>query len=192
MALSFKLNRSFTGDNLIQVTSQLLSLLKTNVSFTTLKETLLSHPDYPSLLSISESLDRWKVNSVGLQASPDKLEELPTPFIAYFKGQQFVTVTKVSEEAIVYLDKNDQEQMVSKEDFLKRWEEVVLLAEPGKNSGEANYKRIKRKETWHTLRIPLAFLGLLCLGWVQIGSLIVQQSPDLLYYSSIMLFQFEE
>jgi len=86
MAKSFKFNRSSTGGYLILVTSQLLSLLKTNVSFTTLKETLLSHPDYPSMLSISESLNRWKVNSMGLKVTPDKLEELPVPFIAYFKG----------------------------------------------------------------------------------------------------------
>jgi len=190
MALSFKLNRSFTGDNLIQVTSQLLSLLKTNVSFTTLKETLLSHPDYPSLLSISESLDRWKVNSVGLQASPDKLEELPTPFIAYIKGQRFITITKVMEDTITYLDKDNREQTVSKDEYLNRWEVVVLLAESGKQSGEADYKRIRRTETWHTLRIPLAFFGLFCLGWVQVGSLIVQQAPDLLYYTSVMILQF--
>jgi len=157
----------------MQVTSQLLSLLKANVSLTTLKDTLLSHPDYPSMLSISESLERWKVKSVGLKVSPDKLESLPAPFIAYFSGQRFITVTKVSENTITYLDKNNREQTYSKEVFLNQWEEVVLLAESGKESGEAEYKRIRRKETWHTLRIPLAFFGLLCLGLVQIENLIV-------------------
>jgi len=190
MALSFNIKRSLSGDNLIQVTSQLLSLLKTNVSLTTLKDTLPTHPDYPSLLSISESLARWKVKSAGLKVNPDKLESLPTPFIAYLRGQRFVTVTNVGEDTITFLDMDNQEQTYSKEDFLNRWKEVVLLAEATEESGETNYKIIRRKETWHTLRIPLAFLGLFCLGWVQIGSMIVQQSSYLLYYISVMLLQF--
>ncbi|HKJ33725.1 MAG TPA: cysteine peptidase family C39 domain-containing protein, partial [Balneolales bacterium] len=115
MASSLNLNRTSSGDNLMQVTSQLLTLLKANVSLTTLKDTLLFHPDYPSLLSISESLARWKVNTAGLKVCPDKLEKIPTPFIAYFKGQQFVTVTQVSNGTVIYLDQDNQEQMVSKD-----------------------------------------------------------------------------
>lgn len=164
MKLALVPNLSRSDDNLLRVTAQLLESLRVKVSNTTLKETLLSHPDYPSLLSISDSLKRWQVDSMALKVTPDKLEELPAPFVAFVKGQRFLTIKGVKDSKVTWINFKNEEQTESKEDFLKRWEGIALLTQAGKKSGETNYKKITQKERWKALSLPIAGLIFLLLG----------------------------
>ncbi len=181
-------NRISSEAGPIAATAQFLELLKVKVSRTTLKESLLSHPDYPSLLSITDSLGRWHLQSMGLKADPDKLDQLPVPFVAYFKmgGGQFLTVKEVTEEQVITLNNKGEEQTYTKEDFLKQWDGVSLLAKAGEESGETNYREVIRKERWAALRLPLAFLFL---GFAGIGRWVVAaggHTANLGYFTALL------
>ena len=86
------LNALFTNirENAVVATMQLLNNLKIQVTATTIAETLQEHLDYPSLLSISDALNQWGINNMCLRVDPEKLNELPVPFIAHLAKKRWV------------------------------------------------------------------------------------------------------
>ena len=88
----------------IDVLFVLLKQLCVKVTRTSIAEALQNHPDYPSLLSISDVLKQWKVNSTAIKADKNKLGELPLPFVAHLNGKQeaFITITHVHQHYVEY------------------------------------------------------------------------------------------
>jgi uncharacterized membrane protein len=125
--------------------------LKVKVTKTTLTESLLENPYYPSLYSLSNIFDRFKLNHTAFKIEKEKFNNLTPPFIAYLKnqktGKDFVLVTSVSENDVEYIDPNKKPKKAVKEDFLKNWENIVLQAEPDDKSGEKDYILNLKKET---------------------------------------------
>src|SRR5687768_11523905 len=117
-------------NNATETTLSLLRELKVPITSSKVIETLEQHPDFPSLLSISDSLEQWKVESIVLEVETETLDKLPTPFIAHTKtgGGSFVLVSTVS-DYFGYIDNKGNKKQKSKEEFIKEWNNVVLLAE---------------------------------------------------------------
>jgi len=55
----------------------------------TVNETLQNHPDWPSLLCIADSLNKWNITNVAGKMEASKIDQLPTPFIAYINNREF-------------------------------------------------------------------------------------------------------
>ncbi|MDP3394315.1 vitamin K epoxide reductase family protein [Sediminibacterium sp.] len=123
------------------IVSAFLRGLKVNVSMETINETLQSHPDYPSFLSISDSLNNWKVENLVIQTSAEKLSEIPTPFITSFKQGVFVLVLEVVENEMLIVNQNGKKGTKAKNIFLSQWTENILVAEANEFSGEINYQQ---------------------------------------------------
>ena len=58
---------------------QLIERLRIPVTAFIAIDAVESHPAYPSLLSISDSLSRWKVDNMGIQVAAENLDEMPVP-----------------------------------------------------------------------------------------------------------------
>ena len=54
-------------DNCVFVTKQLLTLLGVKSTSKYLKDKILSHPDYPSLLSISDTLEEYQIETLAVK-----------------------------------------------------------------------------------------------------------------------------
>src|SRR5436305_10093607 len=91
-------------ENPVTVTIQLLKQLKAKVTDDTVNETILNHPDYPSILSISDALNSWHVENVAIKIDSEKLNELSQPFVAFTKGGSFVLITEIENDNVFYLD----------------------------------------------------------------------------------------
>jgi uncharacterized membrane protein len=109
-----------------------LRSMKIPVSKSFLKQQLLSHPDYPSLLSITETLDGLGIENAALVVEPERLNDIPTPFLAHIvaEGGGFIAVKSV--------------QRLLKEipAFRKIWDGVVVVAwKPSKWENKENEKR---------------------------------------------------
>lgn len=140
----------------VATTIKLLDRLRVRVTKNSVNQELQQHPDYPSLFSISDTLKKWKVDNIALEVAAEKLEEIPTPFIAHtrVRGGNFLLITAVN-GTVKYLNEKGIETEKRKEDFLKEWTNTVLLAEATQQSGEKNYKDSRRQELAGNLRIPL-------------------------------------
>ena len=79
---NLKFMNQATKDNVVASTVNLISLLNVKVVTSSVKDIVLRNPNYPSLLAISESLDHWKINNEAYRVDKDKIDVLPTPFIA--------------------------------------------------------------------------------------------------------------
>ena len=145
----------------VKAAASYLRLIKVKVNSSTVNETLQNHPDWPSLLCISDCLHKWNIPNAAGKIDAAKMDELPTPFIAFTNDSEnpLTVITEVYDKTIQLLDKNyDKAVTVPKEDFIKKWNGIYLIAEPNAHSGEANYAINKRKAFINSL-IPAAALS---------------------------------
>lgn len=125
--------------------------MKIPVSKNYLNEQLQSHPDYPSLLSITETLDELGIENIAIEIPKEHLHEVPVPFFAHLYGH--------GDEFAVVKDRDDLDKQFP--DFFKRWSRVIVLAEkPAKWDHKENNEWL-RNESRKLLNI-VAFCGLLC------------------------------
>ncbi|AFK05631.1 Vitamin K epoxide reductase (plasmid) [Emticicia oligotrophica DSM 17448] len=152
-------------DNAVAATYQYLKAIGAKVTEETVEETLKNHPDYPSLLAASDALKEWKIENLAARITPEQLSELPTPFLThlYVDGGIFALVKSVKNDAVEWIHTKEGFKSDKTEDFLKKWNSVVLMAEVNTNSGERNFIENNKKETLHNLRTPTLILGILLL-----------------------------
>jgi uncharacterized membrane protein len=142
----------------VKATISFLKQLKVKVNNATVNETLQNHPDWPTLLCISDSLNKWNIPNAAGKIDTEKIDELPTPFIAYTNDREnpLFIVSKATETTIEGNNKSYKRTILeNKEDFIKKWNGVYLIAEPDVHSGEHNYEINKRKSLFKSL-IPVA------------------------------------
>lgn len=177
-----------TKSNASQVTIQLLKLFNIAVTRSTIIDTIEGHPDHPSLVSISDSLKRWKVNNMALQVNKDKLDALPVPFLAHVKEgrDSFEVVTQVDAFQVRYQSADGKIRLKEKERFMEEWSGVVLLIEPGAESGEKHFKHRHRSEMLKHIRLPFIFLSSLLLYFFFV-ILNFRQSDQLYFLSPLLL-----
>ncbi len=140
--------------------------LKAKVTWETVQIELPLHPDFPSLLSLSELLTDWKIDNTALQLNTvEQLRELPLPFIAHLRQNNgwYVLVTNVAGDAITFVDSRDGRRMTTLNEFEKQWTGVVLLAVTGEQSGEPDYETNRKHERLQKLRRPFLTIGTLFL-----------------------------
>lgn len=112
-----------------------------------------SHPNYPSLLAISDTLSFFKVKNLASRIENDDLVHLPNNFIALIKNKKLssnLTVVEKIKNGYKYLDygiivENDQPS------FLEVFQNIILLAET-----EDNFQIESKK-----INVPLLLVSLL-------------------------------
>lgn len=140
-----------------------LKLLNVKVNASTINETLQNHPDWPSVLCVSDSFNKWNIPNGAGKIEPKQIDQLPVPFIAYTNDREhpLSIVTQVADTTIQLYSKNYSKAVTtSQEEFLKNWTGIYLIAEPGKHSGEKEYEKNKRKSLINAL-IPASLFALL-------------------------------
>ncbi|GAA4421074.1 hypothetical protein GCM10023187_56740 [Nibrella viscosa] len=159
-----------TEKNAYDALAYLIQASRLPITGKSVKEQLYLHPDFPSLLSMSDVLTEWKVSNLATRIIPEQLTEIPLPAMAYLSiyGGYFAPIRKVANGQVEWLDTNRGWQSDSLAEFSRKWNQIILLIEPSENSGEANYQQRKREELLTYVRLPFVFFSLmlctLCLG----------------------------
>jgi len=139
---------------------QFIKVQNVPVTKTSALERLLSHTDEGSLLTYAETLTHYKIENAGIKIGKERLRELPTPFVAYLHehGGTFTLVKEVTDTHVNWLDTQKGWRKTHKDDFLKNWQGIALLAETTPESGEKDYAKKRKNEILNEMRIPLAIL----------------------------------
>lgn len=119
------------------------------------KDLHLSHPNYPSLYSITDTLDVLGIENMAANVPKNQLENLPDSFIASIKSgtmEGFVFVSK-SSDIITYETESDEKHSLPIDEFRDLWDGLILAVE--KNEKAADLKK-------SNLILPISF-GLLVL-----------------------------
>ena len=160
-------------ENATATLHSLLKGLRANVTRATVRQTLEQHPDFPSLLSLSEVLTDWKIDNTALQLNTtEQLREMPLPFVAHLRrnGGWYVLVTALQGDKITYTDNSKGRNTETVTEFEQKWSGVVLLAEADEQSGEADYQTNRRREVLAGLRRPFVLISALLILLLAIGS----------------------
>ncbi|RAI86796.1 cysteine peptidase family C39 domain-containing protein [Algoriphagus yeomjeoni] len=126
-------------DNCLVICKRLLESLKVPYTGKYLKEKIFTHPQYSSLLGISDTLEDYGVRSMAVKLGPDRLDDFPLPGIVQVSlpnGSYFNVITAVSENSVSLFDEKGKQKDVSRLDFLKSWTGVSLMVEAGEDAAE--------------------------------------------------------
>ncbi|MDX6184798.1 vitamin K epoxide reductase family protein [Flavobacterium sp. Fl-77] len=94
------------------------------------EDLFLSHPNYPSLFAITDSLDLLSIENAAVRISKEQILDLPKSFLAYYK-QELTLVEKNKKNVRIYSDKEGI-QKISYEEFLTGWDGVIVAIEENK------------------------------------------------------------
>jgi len=130
----------------------------------TITNELMEHPDFPSLLAVSDCLNVWKIphEIYKMDVEENKLEDLSFPFIAHFDkhGEQFVLISGIYDDRIRCSNEQGT-YFISRSEFLDKWDGILLYAEKDLQSGESNYKRTLLTSWLQKARVPFLLLVLM-------------------------------
>ncbi|RUT68021.1 hypothetical protein D0817_23005 [Flavobacterium cupreum] len=109
------------------------------------KDLFLSHPNYPSLFAITDSLDLLSVENAAVRVSKEQIENLPSNFLAYFK-EELTLVERTNDYVRIETIKNGS-QKISYDSFLLDWNGVIVAIEPnnivGRDGLQEQFKNVK-------------------------------------------------
>ncbi|MFO7825473.1 MAG: VKOR family protein, partial [Cyclobacterium sp.] len=74
-------------NNCFHSSGKILELLKIRFTKNYLKEEILSHPQFPSLLTLSDVLEKYHISTLPLKVGKEKLDQIPMPCIVQVKVQ---------------------------------------------------------------------------------------------------------
>jgi predicted double-glycine peptidase/uncharacterized membrane protein len=99
---------------------------------------LEKHPDYPSLLAVSDVLNWFRVDNAAYRVTADELADVPVPFIASTKQNgDFVTVSKITASHITLTDHTRTNYTLPIAEFNKTYNGIVLSAEAPETQTDA-------------------------------------------------------
>lgn len=149
--------------NAYDALSYLTQVSRLDITPSSVKEQLYLHPDFPSLLSMSDVLTGWSVTNLATRIRVEQLAEIPLPAICFLdiNGGYFAPIRKVTDKKVEWLDTDQGWQTDTITDFMRKWNGIVLLIEPNTNSGESDYQQKKRNELLSNARLPVIILSLI-------------------------------
>jgi hypothetical protein len=150
--------------NILAVTLSLLKQLHIRVNSSTVKQLLEAHPDYPSLLAISDCLSAFHIENIAYRTS---LEE----FIATQSSQPLVTycpdrngtfyLLKQQTDGTVLLRNEIEEMKISSAEFIRSCGGILLAVRKTEQSGEPDYRENWIKPLMKQAVVPIFVITVL-------------------------------
>jgi uncharacterized membrane protein/thiol-disulfide isomerase/thioredoxin len=111
---------------------KLLRNLSVHIDEESVKGELDKHPDYPSLLAVSDVLTAFDIENSAFRLSFEELQNLPRPFIAYVNshGGDLMVINEMTNDRFYVSNEKWDNHKFSAEAFKKLYNGVVLTAEP--------------------------------------------------------------
>lgn len=166
-----------------EIAALLANLLRVKVSATTFRKEIEEHPDYPSLLSISDVLNNYGIENLAVKTDANKLAEMPLPCIIQIQGSKssvkyFTVIKEITSKGVQFFDPEKHNwTYIPKDDFENRFPGIALLAEAGENAGEKEYvknikaeKRVRQGRYVSILCLPLLLFAAWITAFLQVGS----------------------
>lgn len=185
----FRLN---TEENIVSATKKMIDMLLVQVTITSLKKALQEHPDYPSLLSISDTLTSCGIENLSLKTTAKNLLQLPPPFIVQInkpQGKMFTVISRISQQNISWYDETAGKTISSPiAEFEKIFTGFVLLASPSEGAGEKDYLKKRKEEVRSAAKKAVSLLIIPFISLVAAGlSLSRDVATAMLPVASILL-----
>lgn len=138
--------QSSPADNLVAAVTNLLTTLEIRVTRSSVRETLETHPFFPSIASARDALTGWGIRSEGLRVDPSLLTRVPLPCLAVLNDGSIIAITEAREDRLTLIDAVHGPLTTSLAEFKAQWEGSLLVVEAGAGAGEPDYARKQSRE----------------------------------------------
>jgi len=131
---------------------------------TGIKKEIEEHPNYPSLLSISDILNSYGIQNVSIKINKDKFSTLSFPVIVQIKDsvtrlENFTVVKKISNSNVIFLDHTSRSYKSRNiDEFINDLTGITLIAVADENSKEPSYENNLKNENRGKILIGLSVL----------------------------------
>jgi uncharacterized membrane protein len=118
-------------DNLAIVIKKFCWALHIRLDFQSIYDELLTHPDYPSLLAVSDVLATFNVENGAYRITETEFVNVPCPFIAHtaLNEGDFLLVEKIEGQTLTVSNERWNRHKLSIEEFKKTFSGLILSAE---------------------------------------------------------------
>lgn len=149
-----------TTDNIIEVIKNILNIFHIQVPSKQIKETLLIHPYYPSLIAIADTLFEWGIKAKGVKGGINDLSDADLPSIVLLKNNQYIVLESIDKDGFNVIIPGKGLTTLTKENFDDIWSGKVLRVKLDTQSVTPLYKKpdkgfknsiISRFLTWPSL-----------------------------------------
>ena len=144
------------------IEASVIKLLKASaihVDSHTIIDELEKHPDYPSLLTISDVLNNFNIKNSAFRLEPGELQQIACPFIVHTSanGGDFVVVNQIDADTVMVSSEKWDKHKIKLSDFQKTFKGIVLTVDPS----EVKAPERTFASTLNQIKTPLAIAGLL-------------------------------
>ncbi len=136
---------------------RLLKLSGVSISTKELISELEIHPDYPSILSISDVFNWFNVQNDVYHVDATDLPDVPLPFIAHTRANEFVVVSNLTTNTITLSDHEHDNRIIPLQEFTDIYSGVVLVVTDTSTAIAAKQSAADRLAPY---KIPAAITGL--------------------------------
>ncbi|MGN6395261.1 MAG: vitamin K epoxide reductase family protein [Mucilaginibacter sp.] len=149
----------FGIDNVGAAVAKLLKSLNHQVNTREIIADLDKHPDYPSMLAISDVLNNFNVVNNAFRVDAESLAAIPAPFIIHARsnGGEFLVVEKVKGDDFYISGEKYDNKRIPLDELTKIFGGVILVPEPTENLKPA----FSLKKLLLSLKYPLLLIGTL-------------------------------
>lgn len=163
-------------DNCRATIANLLLLLRMRVSQTTIRHSVMSHPEFPSLTAIVDSLGDLGIETEPVMCTPEHLSDLTLPSILHLKRGHFIVLQSVSEQGVTYIDPRSGWITKRLRQFIDEWSGAALVVTKIKQYEEVGYKQKNLISRLTSVQPLMSGLGLFVLLLLVVGAHIKELS----------------
>lgn len=181
-------------ENCTNVLLSLIGQLRLPITQETISSEIKGHPDYPSLLSVSDACKLLGINNLVLRGSNEQLKEYPLPFIAQVKDKDnsyFVVVKSIDTNGVCISKYTELGwQTWSIVDFMEKWSNVLMLIDTPNKLAKQDYQRLytRKRFTIATFAL-LSFTAIVYFIYAYITAFLSHNSSDFIVYSVYLVSQ---
>ncbi len=168
-----------------------IKLLNLKISSLSIEREIESNPYYPSLLSLTESFNRYNISNEAYEVEKHLFNQAEAPFVAYIKtpenGNDFILVIENTTEHVKYIYKNKKIIQSTSEKFLRTYQGIIWMAEANEEVEEDNYYAKLKKEKINRAKKNLSVFGVIGLIILLVSSNLTQK--DLIPFITLLIFK---
>ncbi|MEJ2879800.1 vitamin K epoxide reductase family protein [Pedobacter sp. GR22-6] len=175
-------------NDLFNVCKYLFTELKLKFTETALKEQLVEHVEYPSLLSLKDTLFEYGIESAAIRKGKYNYDEFETPFICSIQKEGWprplhTVVNLASSDKIEFLDPITNEfSITSFAEFEKMDKDIVLLIDSSNAKDEIDVLKNRKAETHKKISKGILFFIALATIMMSIVAITLQPSSSTSLY----------
>ncbi len=154
-------NLSDSADKTVNVIGCLLKSIGVVATTGHIQEVLNNHPDYPSLLSLSETLLEFGLKTEAVKGTISDLSEVDYPGIAVLNGGGYVVLESISDNQFTVNIPGKGTTVMTEAAFDNAWSGIILRVIASKITREENYHLHFRQQILSKTRRYFVFPGLI-------------------------------